>query len=177
MIEIRRNGVAITTITPTGDLVTYDDVSDDEGLADPNTEWGERMYTYTARHVSGSILGQESAPVSRWAGPDSPRLTLVQAMSTNQYVVVWEIPPGGANTEVWDNWDDTNHTLSSEFFLAADESDHDASVFVDSEFGPGPGIGPAADQTIALRIRHRVRNFNVDDYSAFVYTAVKLPSS
>src|SRR5690606_32802227 len=165
----------IATVTPSGDPFVYDDVSDDEGLQDPNTEWGERFYTYVVRHISGEILSADSEPVGCWAGPAEPTGVSASAVSTNHYDVSWDPPPEHVATEVWDNWDDDTDSLGDWRLVLTTEPGASGAraVMVDDDY-IGELDGPAAGQTISIRVRHKTSLFGVVDVSRFVTTTVEL---
>jgi len=59
----------------------------------------------------GRKVGDESAPVSRWSGPDAPTLTAIIPQGVCVYTVHWASASGSLYTEIEDDYPNSSFAL------------------------------------------------------------------
>jgi len=155
----------ITAAQHNDEPFTYDDVSDDEALPNPNDDWGERTYRYRARTIGTSSVSDDSQ-VSCWAGPPKPTDFQAAAVPGAAYTfdASWTAGDIAAETELEDDYLCPSSFVLNDTIPAGTE---DATgVRVGTSFILSP-LDPV-EQQFNVRIRHKLTSFTVDDYSEFV---------
>lgn len=158
--------IAAASIPAEGD-VTYQDVSDDEGLSAPNDEWGEEYYRY--RVSQPTATGAPEEEVVCWAGPLPPEDAELAATSEPEdwykYAVDWT-PDAGATLEIYDNYE---CKTDPRWQVRVSDTPGSGSEEIDVERN---SIEAQPDSTFAysfdVRMYHRETAFTVEDWSPYV---------
>ncbi|MFS8533401.1 hypothetical protein [Sphaerobacter thermophilus] len=130
---------------------------------------GEQLHTYTARHRTAAKEGDESAPVSRWAGPDAPTLTEIIPQGVCVYTVRWTSASGSLYTEIEDDYPNSSFALRG----TADPGQGEIQVAHGEAIDDCAGLGGEMIP-VGVRIRHRQDSFGVSDYSQYAVDVTSL---
>src|SRR5690606_32399330 len=127
---------------------------------------GEQLHTYTARHRTAAQEGDESEPVSRWAGPDAPTLTAIIPHGVCVYTVHWASASGSLYTEVEDDYPNSGFALRGTADPGQGEIQVEHGEAIDDCSGVGGELIP-----VGVRVRHRQDAFGVSDCSQYAVDA------
>jgi len=130
---------------------------------------GEQLHTYTARHRTAAKVGDESAPVSRWSGPDAPTLTAIIPQGVCVYTVRWASASGSLYTEIEDDYPNSSFALRG----TADPGQGEIQVAHGEAIDDCAGLGGEMIP-VGVRIRHRQDSFGVSDYSQYAVDVTSL---
>lgn len=130
---------------------------------------GEQLHTYTARHRTAAKEGDESEPVSRWAGPDAPTLTEIIPQGVCVYTVRWASASGSLYTEIEDDYPNSSFALRRTAAPGQGEIQVAHGDAVEDCAGLGGEMIP-----VGVRIRHRQDSFGVSDYSQYAVDVTSL---
>src|SRR5690606_12773366 len=130
---------------------------------------GEQLHTYTARHRTAAKVGDESEPVSRWAGPDAPTLTAIIPQGVCVYTVRWASASGSLYTEIEDDYPNSSFALRR----TADPGQGEIQVAHGEAIEDCAGLGGEMIP-VGVRIRHRQDSFGVSDYSQYAVDVTSL---
>src|SRR5690606_895690 len=130
---------------------------------------GEQLHTYTARHRTAAQGGDESAPVSRWSGPDAPTLTAIEPQGVCVYTVRWASASGSLYTEIEDDYPNSSFALRG----TADPGQGEIQVAHGQALDDCAGLGGEMIP-VGVRIRHRQDSFGVSDYSQYAVDVTSL---
>src|SRR5690606_13395593 len=130
---------------------------------------GEQLHTYTARHRTAAKEGDESAPVSRWAGPDAPTLTEIIPQGVCVYTVRWASASGSLYTEIEDDYPNSSFALRGTAAPGQGEIQVAHGQAIEDCAGIGGEMIP-----VTVRIRHRQDSFGVSDYSHYSIDGLEL---
>jgi len=130
---------------------------------------GEQLHTYTARHRTAAKEGDESEPVSRWAGPDAPTLTEIIPQGVCVYTVRWASASGSLYTEIEDDYPNSSFALRR----TADPGQGEIQVAHGEAIDDCAGLGGEMIP-VGVRIRHRQDSFGVSDYSQYAVDVTSL---
>lgn len=130
---------------------------------------GEHLHTYTARHRTAAKVGDESTPMSRWSGPDTPTLTEIIPQGICVYTVRWASASESLYTEIEDDYPNSSFALRR----TADPGEDEIQVAHGQQLEDCAGLGGEMIP-VGVRIRHRQDAFDVSDYSQYAVDVTSL---
>lgn len=151
-IELLRDGVVVATaLAPHGGPITIDDVDPLQGA----------YHNYTARHTDGSSFGPSSNTLAVWPGPQPPSAVdiAIDVGHLAKYDVTWTASPyAGAGVVT---------------YAVSVSSDAPGPWTTEISDAASPASGVEAEcptdlTEIYARVRTKVTQFSVDDYSEYV---------
>lgn len=150
-IELLRDGVVVATaVAPHGGPITIDDVDPPQGA----------YHNYTARHTDGSSFGPSSNLLAVYPGPQPPSaVDIAQDVGhLGKYDVTWTNSPyAGAGVVTY---------ASS---VSSDDPGPWTAEVADASSPANVDAGCPTDLTeIFARVRTKVTQFGVDDYSEYI---------
>lgn len=131
-------------------------------LIDVNPPIGTTQ-SYTVRHTDGVNVGTQSAPTTRYTGPNAPTgLADTTAVPWYAYDLAWDTPPAGAVTRVQDDYASVLVFVDRDTPTAAN-----ATTFATTSLQKASAMAPNGNIMCYLqaRARHEVTAFGVTDVS------------